>query len=494
MLSRKHFLFIVRNVLFVLRIYILLFPLFVISLSPVFAQALPFVGANLAAYHPPSGNDCSITVPAQYATIQAAVNAANSGYTVCVGPGTYAGNIIINKPLTLAGAGQNLTTLIGGLNNNARAVQIMENNVIIEGFKVIGADNTTHTDAATVYLLGPGFRAISGVVVRYNFIISGDAGIALKGQFTQNVMVQNNVLEGNNSAYAVRLWQNTYTLNNTFIGTVNSHAGSDTGFYFTTEANSLVKQNVFYPTGDASDTLIGTNHTVVTENNFHGDNIPIKVSGTPAINAQGNWWGDIDPSDNIRGDIDYSNPALNPFPEYPLPSPNQSPQANAGADQTVFVGDVVSLSGLQSSDPDGNQDIVSYIWNFGDEYTGNGVVTSHIYSNSGMYIVTLTVTDTAGAYSSDTVTITVQTAAQATQSLIALVESYNLKQGIENSLDAKLNAAVDALNDLNQHNNTAAVNALQAFMNAVNAQRGTQITDAQADTLIQKVQAIIAYL
>src|SRR5918998_156873 len=49
---------------------------------------------------PPSG---TIRVPEDYATIQEAVNAAGDGDTVLVGPGTYAGGIVISgKSITLA--------------------------------------------------------------------------------------------------------------------------------------------------------------------------------------------------------------------------------------------------------------------------------------------------------------------------------------------------------------------------------------------------------
>lgn len=71
--------------------------------------------------------------------------------------------------------------------------------------------------------------------------------------------------------------------------------------------------------------------------------------------------------------------------------------------------------------------------------------------------------------------------------------SSNL-QGIENSLDAKLDAAINTLNDLNTNNNGAAINTLQAFINAVEAQRGNKITNEQADALTQKAQEIISHL
>jgi hypothetical protein len=86
------------------------------------------------------------------------------------------------------------------------------------------------------------------------------------------------------------------------------------------------------------------------------------------------------------------------------------------------------------------------------------------------------------------------TPAEATQDLIDTVKELNLQQGIENNLDVKLDAVLQALDDLNQHNDVAAVNALQAFINAVEAQRGKALTEAQADQLIDMAQAIISSL
>jgi hypothetical protein len=87
----------------------------------------------------------------------------------------------------------------------------------------------------------------------------------------------------------------------------------------------------------------------------------------------------------------------------------QLPIANAGDDQVLTVGDVLTLNGSESYDPDGT--IVSYVWDLGGLGTRNGeTVTETIPSDavSGDYMITLTVTDNNGNTGSDTVTIRIE--------------------------------------------------------------------------------------
>lgn len=78
--------------------------------------------------------------------------------------------------------------------------------------------------------------------------------------------------------------------------------------------------------------------------------------------------------------------------------------------------------------------------------------------------------------------------------LINHVLTLNLQQGISNSLDAKLSAALQAVDDFNAYNDIAAINTLEAFINAVEAQRGNKIPEADADELIAVALEIIAIL
>ena len=78
--------------------------------------------------------------------------------------------------------------------------------------------------------------------------------------------------------------------------------------------------------------------------------------------------------------------------------------------------------------------------------------------------------------------------------LAQAVAALDLAQGVENSLNAKLNAAYKKLTDGNDKNDVAAINELGAFINAVEAQRGKKIAEADADALIAPAQAIIDLL
>ncbi|WP_394697893.1 disaggregatase related repeat-containing protein [uncultured Methanomethylovorans sp.] len=84
------------------------------------------------------------------------------------------------------------------------------------------------------------------------------------------------------------------------------------------------------------------------------------------------------------------------------------PVANAGADKTATTGSAVPFSGSASTDDKG---IVSYSWDFdvsnGITSEASGVTATHVYTSAGTYTVTLTVTDTAGQKSSDTLQVVV---------------------------------------------------------------------------------------
>lgn len=91
----------------------------------------------------------------------------------------------------------------------------------------------------------------------------------------------------------------------------------------------------------------------------------------------------------------------------PLPKPVAS--VEAGDDQTVNEGDVVSFSGSYTG---AGSTSPTVSWEFGDGSTPSDTLTStHAYADNGEYTVTLTVTDDYGASTSDTLTVTVNNVA-----------------------------------------------------------------------------------
>lgn len=87
------------------------------------------------------------------------------------------------------------------------------------------------------------------------------------------------------------------------------------------------------------------------------------------------------------------------------PAINQPPLADAGADQTVFNSDSITLDAAGSSDPERTPLI--FTWQSGGSVLGQGPRISVGPLAIGSHVVTLTVTDQHGAGSSDTATVTV---------------------------------------------------------------------------------------
>ena len=80
------------------------------------------------------------------------------------------------------------------------------------------------------------------------------------------------------------------------------------------------------------------------------------------------------------------------------------------------------------------------------------------------------------------------------EALINATKELNLKQGISNSLDAKLQNVKDALEAANAGKRQDAINKLEAFINAVEAQRDKELTNEEADLLIPMTNNIIAQI
>ena len=151
---------------------------------------------------------------------------------------------------------------------------------------------------------------------------------------------------------------------------------------------------------------------------------------------------------------------------------------------------------VDATSPSGT--VVTYAVTANDAVDPSPVVSCAPASGStfpvGTNTVTCTATDFSGNSTTASFSVTVFGAPDQITDLIALVNSFNLRQGIENSLDAKLRNVIDALGAASAGNVATACSKLGSFINEVQAQSGKALTMAQANQLVTAANQVRAIL
>ena len=356
--------------------------------------------------------------PADFHTIQEAIDAANPGDTVYVRAGIYCENVIVSKTISIIGE-DNVKTVIDG-RKGSYVIQIVNNNVTISGFYIkngtwgIFAEsrNSTIEDNKVLDCTYAIFVSGSGNKIRRNLITNVSRGIQI--WYCDNSVVNNEII-GNQTQFTigVGLTSGGYTKceGNEVIG------NNVTGFWtaislYTSMSDRPIYDNHIYHNNFVNYTE-NVNFFRAVFNNFWDDGYP----------SGGNYWSDYTGvdlysgpyqnetgSDGI-GDSPYVIKADNRdryplmsfygvVPIYPIAAFNYSP-SNPIACQTSVVFDA-----SDSVCPNGT--ITTYLWNFDDGTLGIGEVASHIYNSYGSYNVTLTVVSNTGSRNSQTQLVTVR--------------------------------------------------------------------------------------
>jgi parallel beta-helix repeat protein len=413
--------------------------------------------------------------PADFHTIQEAVNAASLGDIIFVHSGTYYETVVVNKTVSLIGEDRNTTIIDGDLTKNV--IEVTSDNVIISNFTMINSK-------------GLGIYDSNGNTIKSNIIKGNQRGILLNQ--SSNNMIKNNIISGNWAA-GVYL----YHSNNNII--MNNNISN----------NGVIFMMLWYSL-DGID-LYDSNNNTIFHNNLIGNTVSNR--GTNSVNtwdngypSGGNYWGDVDyfgsdlysgpyqnetGSDGI-GDTPYIVDANNQD-NYPFVNPwfldKTPPVAEAGPNQTVYEDTPVTFDAGASSD---NVGIVSYVWTFVDvtPQTLTGITPTYIFTSPGVYLVTLNVSDSAGNHATDKVTITVLSLPpeDLVQRLVETIDTWNLLRGTENRLTSKLEGA---LHLLEKGNENGAIHKLMGFMSQVEVLREKKLTSEQANYLIAEAQKII---
>ncbi len=230
---------------------------------------------------------------ANYTNIQDAIDAANESDTIYVYSGTYNENTVINKALTLTGAGSGSTAING---NGDHTIKIYSNNVSISGFKI----ENTGSSYACVFL-----SSVTNCQIENNIIKNGGNGVYLVS--SSNNMIEDNTIESNNvgiyfSSSNSNTIRSNYIQNNNANGIFIASSSSDNTIYFNDFSHEM------------------------------GSNARDLASNSWSYNNQGNYWddyNDYDSDDNGIGDNPYiiDDDSQDDYPLGDFLSSNQEPVA-----------------------------------------------------------------------------------------------------------------------------------------------------------------------
>ena len=397
----------------------------------------------------PAAAQTTLRVPADYPTIQAAINAAVAGDTVLVSPGSYPERLNYDgKAITVISEGGPATTIIDGGNSgnvlvfdsgegpasrlegftvkNGRASFGAGIDILAASPSIVGNIFDTNTQTAGGYGAAIGGNGSSALIERNIFrnnscdtqhlsgvitFVNGSSPDIVNNLIVDNPcraitmtlpsgnspQVSNNTIVGNRTGIKVSAQVNS-TLH---LYQNNILAGNAVGFEITNGTpanhplfkNNLVFNNTSNYVGVADQTGINGNlsadplFVAPTIGNYH------IAAGSPAVDAGAT--ADFLPETDIDGGkrvIDGNGDGVRTVDigadELKVLYPPVADFSLAAAELKVSFTDT-------STDRDGV--IASHLWDFGDGSQSTQAHPEHTYLENGTYTVTLTVTDNDGA-------------------------------------------------------------------------------------------------
>ena len=347
-----------------------------------------------------SASPKDIWVPYNYPTIQAAINAANSGDIIHVVGGPYA-PIMVNKSVSLIGEGE---AIIDGKHTYDTVVDIIANNVVLKNFKIQGAMglgyliliNASSCIVENNYLIGEdafGGSPLMGVFlfqasscrITHNTIINVTAGTdwmpgrgILLSLSSNNYIIANNIY---NSYICISLEHSNLNLvsYNNVTSSQYSSSGTFQGISIYESSNNTVTNN-WITNGTSSswaiDVTSGSSYNLIYHNNFINNVRQARVENITNRwyadwPAGGNFWSDhvaVDkfygqyqnqPGSDGIGDTPYIISGSN-IDAYPLMGPCNSFEVQFGPIPSTQEISVISNSSVSDFQMDTAQKTISF--------------------------------------------------------------------------------------------------------------------------------------
>jgi hypothetical protein len=371
--------------------------------------------------------------PADFHTIQEAIDHANKGDTIYVKSGTYYEHIIINKTLTLVGEDRDGTIVDG--TGNGQIMYVWANNVSISNFTLQNSGFGPYGAIAVRSLF-------SNVRIFNNTMINNRHGVAVESN-ALNVTVVNNLIFNKQPSYAdgIRLFSTETVVIGNIVMNESTAIGLDWAYDNIIRANTISNNYIGIGAGNPSynntfsDNTISRNSfgfliAMYNSRFFHNNLVNNSVQATfyssyignswdAGYPSGGNYWSDhsgVDVksgpyqnetgSDGI-GDTPYTIDANN-VDHYPLisqfPPPEESTPPVADfiwSPRTPIASELTTFDASSSKNGwngTASMPLNSFTWDFGDNSTAVGQLVTHTYTSSGNYSVRLNVTDVQGLW------------------------------------------------------------------------------------------------
>ncbi|NLE36406.1 MAG: hypothetical protein GX621_00105, partial [Pirellulaceae bacterium] len=398
-----------------------------------------------------------------FASIQAAIDAANDGDTIVVTPGAYMEDIILNKNLTLIGGSTNAAdVVVYSIDElNGYAMTIMGAEVTIENMQFanawtaihyVGENDVTTLNLNNVQMFGSDFgmrmsggdALLTGCLVEgngYGVEITGGVATITQSQFIANIVgvyveaggsariVDNPLGIAGSSLAGVNCWGGTLLLENTNMnnnangviisdwidgtrpvvdmgqlpGSTNNFTGLGVSAGGNDFSSYLPPSEWEAPWGSAVMTW-STDPVLGIENAVVGPS-DLPPAGHDMA-AHGNLWFSTDPREIEKVVLHDSDDVMSRFVDYAVLS-----HLVVTTDSPVDEGTPVAIDVSFANDPQSHTVVIDW---------GDGVSASltleqgewelsadHLYAASGQYAIQVTVTDKLGDTVSETTTVTV---------------------------------------------------------------------------------------